>query len=154
MPPIAPEVAYHSEEIAKLLDRSETPAERMQHAAAIRLHRNAIMDTYGAVRGWRPSDAPFTLPELVAGKRQRRLIAYDPAWEAAPGGLLDHLDFWERGARTAAITVHTYSAATSASRSAIVEWALGHRLRVTFPEDFPSWWFPGRTVLVEILRGR
>jgi hypothetical protein len=98
---------------------------------------------YGRRRGWLPAKSRFTL-EALRDRKQHSYRCYPNQDEPFPS-FFDHCYFYRMPDRTAAaIVAHPYSA----DFPRISAWAAEHGLRAEMPADFPSWHFPGRTVLL------
>jgi hypothetical protein len=105
-------------------------------------HQNALADAYGVRRGWRKARKRFVLGALAVG------CGAEDEW---PHEFADHRSFWEVGGRPFAVCAHLYGCDED-TRSAARAWAASRGLTVSFPVDFPSWYYPGRTTLIEITR--
>jgi len=111
-----------------------------QHATRQRL---AVL--FGERHGWHLSKSNFS-PSVLArfGLFNGRGYDVDP-W---PHELVDHGYFYRKDRKAAAVAAHLYGIFDAAKRQDIEDTAALYGLRVTWPEDFPSWYLPGRTTLV------
>ncbi|NCO88160.1 MAG: hypothetical protein GW886_16185 [Rhodobacterales bacterium] len=100
---------------------------------------------FGATRGWTLSRSDFT-PAVLArrGLFDGRGYYADP-W---PRDLVDHPFYYRKDRMASAVAAHLYGTFDAAKRQDIAALAELKGLRATWPEDFPSWWLPGRTTLV------
>jgi len=130
----------------------EPAAQTMTRYRALTAHRDAVMEAYGAERGWTRSKAQFLPSTLAKGAMHNGGRRVDAASREMPWNLMDHVYYWKQGRRPAAIVAHPYGCNTGEKRAEAQAWAARHGLRLTFPTDFPSWRFPGWTTLVEITR--
>jgi hypothetical protein len=130
------------ERLAELI-ADETVADNvmngMQCAAAL---------LFGDRRGWRLSTTTFGLLSLAAGQER------DEPGEDCTGrdgfdgdicGCFDHAYWYRRDGHPAAIAAHLYNGEQMRLRCLAVARHFG--LQFETP-DFPSWWAPGRTMLV------
>jgi len=122
--------------------RGYSDALRPTRTQEAREHRRAIREAYGARRGWICVDEPFSL---------RALACVSEVAEEWPIEFTDHRSFWEKAGRPVAVCAHLYGC-DQTKREAARVWASRHGLRAAFPVDFPSWWYPGRTTLIEFTR--
>jgi hypothetical protein len=109
----------------------------------IRAVQHKLAALFGKRRGWQLSASGFPPAVLERGVSAR---ATDPAegWTRAAA---NHPVFYRAAdRRAAAVAAHLY-AAKDQDRVAIRIWAAAHRLTVTFPTNFPSWWIPGGMTL-------
>ena len=111
-----------------------------QHATRQRL---AVL--FGERHGWHLSKSAFS-PSVLArrGLFNGRGYHVDP-W---PRALIDHGYFYRKDRKAAAVAAHLYGTFDAANRQDTEATAVLYGLRVTWPEDFPSWYLPGRTTLV------
>ena len=111
-----------------------------QHATRQRL---AVL--FGERHGWHLSRSNFS-PSVLArrGLFNGRGYHVDP-W---PRDLVDHGYFYRKDRKAAAVAAHLYGIFDAAKRQDTEDTAAIYGLRVTRPEDFPSWYLPGRTTLV------
>ena len=111
-----------------------------QHATRQRL---AVL--FGERHGWHLSKSAFS-PSVLArrGLFNGRGYHVDP-W---PRALIDHGYFYRKDRKAAAVAAHLYGTFDAANRQDTEATAALYRLRVTWPEDFPSWYLPGRTTLI------
>ena len=65
-----------------------------------------------------------------------------------PRELVDHGYFYRKDRKAAAVAAHLYGDFDAAKRKDTEATAALYGLRVTWPEDFPSWYLPGRTTLI------
>jgi hypothetical protein len=114
----------------------------MQHSLAYR---------FGSERHWALSRYRFELGTLQRGK-QHSGSRYPEAGGGFFGELsrfFDHPYFYRRERKAAAIVAHLYSLGESNSADREHCEALAIRLGLRFETpDFPSWWNPGRTIMV------
>ena len=111
-----------------------------QHATRQRL---AVL--FGERHGWHLSKSAFS-PSVLArrGLFNGRGYHVDP-W---PRALIDHGYFYRKDRKAAAVAAHLYGTFDAANRQDTEATAALYGLRVTWPEDFPSWYLPGRTTLI------
>jgi hypothetical protein len=112
------------------------------------LNKRLAVD-FGRRYGWQSSDRPFTIRTLARGgvhDSEELAGSYDPEF-------CDH-PHWYRSRRHArAIAAHLYvtgsdqESAVKARQGEILIWAAARGLQASFP-DYPSWWYPGWTMLV------
>ena len=100
---------------------------------------------FGERHGWHLSKSDFS-PSVLArrGLFNGRGYHVDP-W---PRELVDHGYFYRRDRKAAAVAAHLYGTFDAAKRQDTEATASLYGLRVTWPEDFPSWYLPGRTTLI------
>jgi hypothetical protein len=120
-------------------DKASHTVQRERHSQ-IQEQQKAISDSYGARRGWREASKRFPLSALA------RLRVADEDWEQE---FTDHRSFWTLHDRPFAVAAHLYGC-DDRVRDAACAWAASRGLQATFPVDFPSWWYPGRTTLIEL----
>lgn len=100
---------------------------------------------FGATRGWTLSRSDFTAAVLARrGLFDGRGTCADP-W---PRELIDHPFYYRKDRMASAVAAHLYGTFDATKRQNIAALAELKGLRATWPEDFPSWWLPGRTTLV------
>ncbi len=106
-------------------------------------HRLAVL--FGVIHGWTLSRSDFTSAVLARrGLFDGRGGRADP-W---PRDLVDHPFFYRKDRMASAVAAHLYGTFDAARRRDITALAAAKGLRAAWPEDFPSWWVPGRTTLV------
>lgn len=107
--------------------------------------RQRLAVLFGERHGWHLSKSAFS-PSVLArrGLFNGRGYHVDP-W---PRELVDHGCFYRRDRKAAAVAAHLYGTFDAAKRQDTEATAALHGLRVTWPEDFPSWYLPGRTTLI------
>lgn len=107
--------------------------------------RQRLAVLFGERHGWHLSKSAFS-PSVLArgGLFNGRGYHVDP-W---PRELVDHGYFYRRDRKAAAVAAHLYGTFDAAKRQDTEAAAALHGLRVTWPEDFPSWYLPGRTTLI------
>ena len=107
--------------------------------------RQRLAVLFGERHGWHLSKSAFS-PSVLArrGLFNGRGYHVDP-W---PRELVDHGYFYRRDRKAAAVAAHLYGTFDAAKRQDTKATAALHGLRVTWPEDFPSWYLPGRTTLI------
>ena len=112
---------------------------------ALRATRQWLAVLFGERHGWRLSKSDFS-PSVLArrGLFNGRGYHVDP-W---PRELVDHGYFYRKDRKVAAVAAHLYGNFDSAKRQDNEATAALYGLRVTWPEDFPSWYLPGRTTLI------
>ena len=138
-------------EAAPRMPADPTPRQRLDHHKAVQAHAAALAsDRTWMVREfarrhgwWHRRDDHFTRAMLTEQRRRRRPSDGDYR------GWSDH-DYFLRDAEgaPAAVVGHPYDLSTVERRVALARGADAYGLRVTFPDDFPSWWYPGRTAIV------
>lgn len=107
--------------------------------------RQRLAVLFGERHGWRLSRSDFS-PSVLARRAlfNGRGHHYDP-W---PRELVDHGYFYRKDRKAVAVTAHLYGTFDAAKRQDAEATAALYGLRVTWPEDFPSWYLPGRTTLI------
>lgn len=107
--------------------------------------RQRLAVLLGERHGWNLSKSAFS-PSVLArrGLFNGRGYHVDP-W---PRELVDHAYFYRKDRMAAAVAAHLYGDFGAAKRQETEATAALYRLRVTWPEDFPSWYLPGRTTLI------
>lgn len=107
--------------------------------------RQRLAVLFGERHGWHLSKSAFS-PSVLArrGLFNGRRSHVDP-W---PRELVDHGYFYRKDRKAAAVAAHLYGDFDAAKRHHTEATAALHGLRVTGPEDFPSWYLPGRTRLI------
>ena len=107
--------------------------------------RQRLAVLFGERHGWHLSKSAFS-PSVLArrGLFNGRGYHVDP-W---PRELVDHGYFYRRDRQAAAVAAHLYGTFDAAKRQDTEATAALCGLRVTWPEDFPSWYLPGRTTLI------
>ena len=107
--------------------------------------RQRLAVLFGERHGWHLSKSAFS-PSVLArrGLFNGRGSHVDP-W---PRELVDHGYFYRRDRKAAAVAAHLYGTFDAAKRQDTEATAALYGLRVTWPEDFPSWYLPGRTTLI------
>ena len=111
----------------------------------LRATRQRLAVLFGERHGWRLSRTDFT-PAVLArrGLFDGRACHADP-W---PRVLVDHGYFFRKDRKAAAVAAHLYGDFDHAKRGDTEATAALFGLQVIWPDDFPSWWLPGRTTLV------
>ena len=100
---------------------------------------------FGATRGWALSRSDFTAAVLARrGLFDGRGYSAEP-W---PRELVDHPFYYRKDRMASAVAANLYGTFDAAKRQDIAAFAELKGLRTTWPQDFPSWWLPGRTTLV------
>jgi len=107
--------------------------------------RQRLAALFGERHGWHLSKSAFS-PSVLArrGVFNGRGYHVDP-W---PRELVDHGYFYRKDRMAAAVAAHLYGTFDAAKRQDTEATAALHGLRVSWPEDFPSWYLPGRTTLI------
>ena len=107
--------------------------------------RQRLAVLFGERHGWHLSKSAFS-PSVLArgGLFNGRGYHVDP-W---PHELVDHGYFYRKDRMAAAVAAHLYGNFDAAKRQDTEATAALYGLRVTWPEDFPSWYLPGRTTLI------
>ena len=107
--------------------------------------RQRLAVLFGERHGWHLSKSDFS-PAMLArgGLFNGRGYHVDP-W---PRDLVDHGYFYRKDQKAAAVAAHLYGIFVHAKRRDTEATAALHGLRVIWPDDFPSWYLPGRTTLV------
>lgn len=149
------QAATSSDEVAALADAVTEFQEKLREAKgyprinALQQDLNAVRQRlavlFGEHHGWRLSRSNFS-PSVLArrGLSNGRGYHVDP-W---PRELVDHGYFYRKDRKAAAVAAHLYGIFDHAKRQDTEATAALHGLQVTWPDDFPSWWLPGRTTLV------
>ena len=107
--------------------------------------RQRLAVLFGERHGWHLSRSDFS-PSVLArrGLFNGRGYHVDP-W---PRELIDHGYFYRKDRKAAAVAAHLYGIFDAAKCQDTEDTAALYGLRVTWPEDFPSWYLPGRTTLI------
>jgi hypothetical protein len=107
--------------------------------------RQRLAVLFGERHSWNLSRSDFS-PSVLArrGLFNGRGYHVDP-W---PRELVDHGYFYRKDWKAAAVAAHLYGTFDAAKRQDTEATAALYGLRVTWPEDFPSWYLPGRTTLI------
>ena len=107
--------------------------------------RQRLALLFGERHGWQLTRSGFS-PSVLArrGLFNGRGYHVDP-W---PRELVDHGYFYRKDRKAAAVAAHLYGTFDAAKRQDTEATAALYGLRVTWPEDFPSWYLPGRTTLI------
>ena len=107
--------------------------------------RQRLAVLFGERHGWQLTRSGFS-PSVLArrGLFNGRGYHVDP-W---PRELVDHGYFYRKDRKAAAVAAHLYGTFDAAKRQDTEATAALYGLRVTWPEDFPSWYLPGRTTLI------
>jgi len=100
---------------------------------------------FGANRGWTLSRSDFTLAVLAWRGLFDCRDYYAEPWPREP---VDHPFYYRKDRMASGVAAHLYGTFDAAKRQDIAAFAELKGLRTTWPEDFPSWWLPGRTTLV------
>ena len=99
---------------------------------------------FGERHGWRLSKSDFS-PSVLARRGLFNGRGYHDPW---PRELVDHGYFYRKDRKAAAVAAHLYGNFDAAKRQDTEATAALYGLGVTWPEDFPSWYLPGRTTLI------
>ena len=144
-----------NERHAIVMNKSEKDARRRhisetKCAIEINIIKRKLAMIFGAIYGWRLTDRPFTASVLA------RRGVWDGhtgcAFDTWPPQFVDHPYFYRLGNRASGLACHDYNT-TESSRIATRAWAERSGLTVSFPENFPSWWYPESTTLVVFTPG-
>jgi hypothetical protein len=110
-----------------------------------RATRQRLAVLFGERHGWHLTRSDFS-PSVLArrGLFNGRGYHVDP-W---PRALVDHGYFYRKDRKAATVAAHLYGNFDAAKRQDTESTAALYGLRVTWPEDFPSWYLPGRTTLI------
>jgi hypothetical protein len=133
--------------ILKTLRRGVPPCEEQRLVVLKSQHRKAIITAYAEARGWCLARTGFSLSRLAREEvLPTQVLPY-------PRTFMDHVWHFRHGSgfHPAAIVAHPYAYLEQPVRDALVAWGTDNGLRIAFPDDFPSWWFPGETSLIEIM---
>lgn len=134
------------------LSANASAAERHRHQYAERRRsmniaalRQQLATEFQRCHNWQLSNKAFS-PLVLArgGVWDGRGICAIACW---PVEFADHPFFFRRHTRAAALVSHPYNC-TPVQQEAAKIWADQQGLSVSFPKDFPSWWYPGSTTLV------
>ena len=106
--------------------------------------RQRLAVLFGERHGWHLSKSAFS-PSVLARRGLFNGRGYHDPW---PRELVDHGYFYRRDRKAAAVAAHLYGTFDAAKRQDTEATAALYGLRVTWPEDFPSWYLPGRTTLI------
>ena len=100
---------------------------------------------FGATHGWALSRSDFIAAVLARRGLFDGRGYYAEPW---PRELFDHPFYYRKDRMASAVAAHLYGTFDAAKWQDIAAFAELKGLRTTWPEDFPSWWLPGRTTLV------
>jgi hypothetical protein len=101
-----------------------------------------LRERFAERHGWRYTQKGFS-PKTLAYRRVSSASDFAEPW---PLSVADHAYYFRTpDRRAAAVAAHLYWSPDR--REEAEAWAREVRLRVEFPIDFPSWWFPGHTEL-------
>jgi len=109
----------------------------------IAAERYRCAEAFGDHRGWRLSEKYFS-PAVLA----RRGVRSRPGLYAWPYPAADHAYLYHTPDRRAAGAVCHIYGLDEAGRADCRRWAAAQGLRVEFPSEPASWWWPGATTLV------
>ena len=149
------EAAASPDEVAALATAVTEFQEKLRNAKGYpRIHalqqdlqatRQRLAVLFGERHGWHLSKSAFS-PSVLArrGLFNGRGSHVDP-W---PRELVDHGYFYGKDRKAAAVAAHLYGTSDAAKRQDTEATAALYGLRMTWPEDFPSWYLPGRTTLI------
>lgn len=115
------------------------------HWLKIYAHRHWLTCEFARRRGWkfRRREDHFTHAMLADRRKRRRWYEQDFL------GWSDHDHFFrDLGGNPAAVAGHPYDLDRPGARAGYAASAARCGLKATFPTDFPSWWYPGRTGFV------
>lgn len=126
-------------------DHAQRRFEIEAHVAELAALKGWMADEFGRVRGWRQSRSGFDVAVLAAGKMNSGGRRSYYGW---PHKFSDHRCYFRWPDRRAAAVVGQPYALTADTRRDAEHWAAANGLRVSFPTDFPSWWYPGHSTLV------
>lgn len=137
--------------IRELLEKMAAPEHRNHSLAQdrwwgdVREAQDELRRRFAAARGWKPG-RQFTLRCLARGTAHdgRRPIV-ECVNDVLPHELGDHAEFYRTGSRAAGITAHLYDGISLALADRLAQQ---HGLSWDTPNDFSSWWYPGRTTLI------
>jgi len=107
--------------------------------------RQRLAVLFGKRHGWRLSRSDFS-PSVLA--RRGAFNGRGNHFDQWPRALVDHGYFYRKDRKAAAVASHLYGDFDAAKRQDTEATAALYGLRVTWPEDFPSWYLPGRTTLI------
>ena len=110
----------------------------------LRATRQRLAVLFGERHGWRLSKSDFS-HSVLARRGLFNGRGYHDPW---PRELVDHGYFYRKDRKAAAVAAHLYGTFDAAKRQDTEATAALYGLRVTWPEDFPSWYLPGRTTLI------
>ncbi len=137
------EIDNHLAAILQFSNLSEYPdaEKRVRHEKALS-HQSMLRAEYGKRRGWVQQQEGFSVQALA------RVTIAGEEWDRE---FTDHRSFWVLAGQPVAVVAHLYGC-DERCRDAARSWAARRGLQVEFPVDFPSWWYPGRTTLIQITR--
>lgn len=135
--------------IAAPEQRWHTRIEAERRQEEIRVHQYRLALDFGNRSGWRLSPSPFN-PQTLSLRRMhggpRQSWGTRQHW---PHEYADHRYFYRSAdRRAAALVAHPYGLKDAERQAAAIRWAGERGLLCEFPDDFPSWWFPGSTTLI------
>jgi hypothetical protein len=108
----------------------------------LRWLKDRLAVEFGRRRGWQMTRSGFQ-PSVLARRGTRNGYRdFADRWQ-----FTDHTYRYKIGRHAAGIATHPYDV-DDRFRDGARRWAEQCGIRVEFPTDFPSWWYPGRTTLV------
>lgn len=149
------QAAASSDEVAVLASAVTEYQEKLREAKCyprinalqqdLRATRERLAVIFGERDGWRLSRSQFS-PSVLARRGLFNGRGYHvDSW---PRELVDHGYFYRKDRMAAAVAAHLYGTFDAAKRQDTEATAALYGLRVSWPEDFPSWYLPGRTTLI------
>ena len=134
---------------ATALEQAKIYREERKGAMEQFILRTRMALDFGDLYGWKLTKRPFTAAVLArGGVRDGKGKCPYSCW---PSEFTDHIYSYRLKSHAVAVVGHLYNNLPSNKVAASV-WAGQNGLSVAFPEDFPSWWFPGATILVVFTR--
>lgn len=124
--------------------RREREAEAAAHERAVAAHRHRLATEFIEARGWHVAPSPFAVKELA--RRAGGGNWHRPAREW-PQTMFLPTFYRDASRRAAAMIAHPLAEVVERDRLEIEMWAAERDLVASFP-DAPSWFDPGRAVLV------
>ncbi|CAK0750210.1 hypothetical protein CCP1ISM_3760002 [Azospirillaceae bacterium] len=134
---------------APAVEQRQFPLAEQRRSMERRILKYRLASEFGKRHGWRLTNRDFTPMVLARGGVWDRHCG--DARSHWPREFTDHPFFYRSGNRASALVSHPYGM-SAAIRNAARTWADRNGLSVAFPEDFPSWWYPGDTTMVVFTR--
>lgn len=130
---------------ASLAEQKKFHIRELQRPLMVAAIKHRLASDFGECYNWKRTKKYFT-PEVLARRGVWDGRCHD-AIACWPQEFIDHPYFYRTGTRASALVSHLYNMSPSIKTAAQV-WADKNGLSVSFPDNYPSWWFPGSTTLV------
>jgi len=126
-------------------ERRRLGAVMRRYEQRVQMARDVLAEGFADRHGLRRADKGYSAAVLARGGVHDGGIPRDDwSWFAA-----DHRYFFRRNRKASAVAAHVYGTRNPDKVHAdCMAFAERAGLQVTFPTDWPSWWYPGETILV------